>query len=69
LIIAGTRSGKTLYLLTPILLRPGSVSITISPLKCLQTAQVIESEKFGVKTIAIDEDTPSDEAPWKVSHM
>ncbi|KIK72041.1 hypothetical protein PAXRUDRAFT_22474 [Paxillus rubicundulus Ve08.2h10] len=29
----------------------------ISPLKHLQTTQVIESEKFGVKMIAIDEDT------------
>ena len=35
-VIAGTGSGKTLRLLIPALLRPGSISITISPLKRLQ---------------------------------
>ena len=39
-IIAGTGSGKTLCLLMPIFLRPESISMTISPLKCLQTNQV-----------------------------
>ncbi|KAG2074459.1 hypothetical protein BDR04DRAFT_1008020, partial [Suillus decipiens] len=38
---AGTGSGKTLCILTPILLRPGTVSMTISPLKRLQATQVI----------------------------
>ena len=28
---------------------------------------MLESEKFGVRTIAINEDTPNDEALWKVS--
>jgi ATP-dependent helicase YprA (DUF1998 family) len=40
IIMAGTGSGKTLCLLIPMLLRPGSISITISPLKRLQTSQV-----------------------------
>lgn len=39
-IIAGTGSGKTLCLLIPILLRLESISLTISPLKRLQTTQV-----------------------------
>ncbi|KAF8427206.1 hypothetical protein L210DRAFT_3420065 [Boletus edulis BED1] len=39
-VIAGTSSGKTLCLLIPALLRPDSISITISPLKRLQTIQV-----------------------------
>ncbi|KAG2123102.1 hypothetical protein BD769DRAFT_1296734, partial [Suillus cothurnatus] len=30
---AGTGSGKTLCIIIPILLRPGTISITISPLK------------------------------------
>ena len=40
LIAAGTGSGKTMCLLIPMLLRPGSMSITISPLKRLQATQV-----------------------------
>ena len=40
LITAGTGSGKTLCLLIPILLRPGSISIMVSPLKRLQATQV-----------------------------
>ena len=42
IITAGTGSGKTLCLLPviPILLRPNSISITISPLKRLQVTQV-----------------------------
>ncbi|KAG2063054.1 hypothetical protein BDR04DRAFT_940703, partial [Suillus decipiens] len=33
LITAGTGSGKTLCIIIPILLRPGTVSMTVSPLK------------------------------------
>ncbi|KAI9573490.1 hypothetical protein HD554DRAFT_1980743, partial [Boletus coccyginus] len=64
-IIAGTGSGKTLCLLLPILLRPDLISVTISPLKRLQTTQVLESEQYGIKTIAINEDIPHDEDLWK----
>ena len=39
-ITAGTGSGKTLCQLIPMLLRPNSLSITISPLKRLQITQV-----------------------------
>ncbi|KAG2362625.1 hypothetical protein BDR07DRAFT_1284288, partial [Suillus spraguei] len=40
-ITAGTGSGKTLCIIIPILLRPGTVRMTISPLKWLQATQVI----------------------------
>ena len=40
IVTAGTGCGKTLCQLIPMLLRPGSVSITISPLKRLQVTQV-----------------------------
>ncbi|KAG1719435.1 uncharacterized protein EDB91DRAFT_1032446, partial [Suillus paluster] len=35
IITAGTGSGKTLCIIIPILLRPGTVTMTISPLKQL----------------------------------
>ena len=40
IITAGTGSGKTLCQLIPMLLRPNSLSMTISPLKRLQVTQV-----------------------------
>ena len=40
MITAGTGSGKTLCQLIPMLLRPNTISITISSLKRLQVAQV-----------------------------
>jgi len=43
IVTAGTGSGKTLCLLIPHLLRPNSISITISPLKRLQATQVMSS--------------------------
>jgi len=39
-ITAGTGCGKTLCQLIPLLLRPDTISITISPLKRLQVTQV-----------------------------
>ncbi|KAF8836266.1 hypothetical protein BDN67DRAFT_911520 [Paxillus ammoniavirescens] len=39
-ITAGTGSGKTLCILIPLLLHLKTISITISPLKRLQTTQV-----------------------------
>ncbi|KIJ57528.1 hypothetical protein HYDPIDRAFT_171650, partial [Hydnomerulius pinastri MD-312] len=65
IITAGTGRGKTLCLLIPMLLRPKSISITISPLKRLQTTQVLECQKYGIRTIAINEDTPNDLALWE----
>ncbi|KAF9234844.1 P-loop containing nucleoside triphosphate hydrolase protein, partial [Melanogaster broomeanus] len=64
-IIAGTGAGKTLCLLIPMLLRPGSISITISPLKRLQTSQVLECQKYAISTVAINEDTPDDRELWE----
>ncbi|KAH0828138.1 hypothetical protein J3R83DRAFT_3826 [Lanmaoa asiatica] len=40
IVTAGTGSGKTLCQLIPLLLRPNTLSITISPLKRLQVTQV-----------------------------
>ncbi|KAF9218744.1 hypothetical protein BS17DRAFT_668501, partial [Gyrodon lividus] len=65
LITAGTGSGKTLCLLIPMLLRPKSMSITILPLKRLQMMQVQECEKYNIRTIAINEDTPNDPGLWE----
>ncbi|KIM55652.1 hypothetical protein SCLCIDRAFT_17356 [Scleroderma citrinum Foug A] len=65
LITAGTGSGKTLCLLLPMLLRPRSMSITISSLKCLQATQVQECARYHIPTIAINEDTPSDPTLWE----
>ncbi|KAF8834573.1 hypothetical protein BDN67DRAFT_873768, partial [Paxillus ammoniavirescens] len=64
-IIAGTGSGKMLCLLIPMLLRPDSISITISLLKHLQTSQVLECQKYGIDTIAINKDTPNDPTLWE----
>ncbi|KAG1723312.1 hypothetical protein EDD22DRAFT_790159, partial [Suillus occidentalis] len=41
-VTAGTGSGKTLCIIIPILLHPGTVTMTISPLKRLQATQVIQ---------------------------
>jgi superfamily II DNA helicase RecQ len=40
IITAGTSSGKTLCIIIPILLCPGTISMTILPLKHLQATQV-----------------------------
>ncbi|KIK90666.1 hypothetical protein PAXRUDRAFT_151398, partial [Paxillus rubicundulus Ve08.2h10] len=40
IITAGTGSGKTLCIIIPLLLRPQSISITVSLLKWLQATQV-----------------------------
>jgi ATP-dependent helicase YprA (DUF1998 family) len=67
LIDVGTGYGKTLCMLTPCLLDPpGSISIIISPLKRLQAVQVLEFERYGIRTTSINEDTPNDSKLWKV---
>ena len=40
MVIAGTGHGKTLYIVIPMLLCPGTTTITMSPLKRLQMMQV-----------------------------
>ncbi|KAF9227071.1 hypothetical protein BS17DRAFT_677392, partial [Gyrodon lividus] len=64
-ITAGTGSGKTLCIIIPLLLHLKTIFITISPLKHLQTTQVQECLKYNIKTIAINEDTPSDHSLWE----
>ena len=66
LIDAGTGYGKTLCMILPCLLSPETISIIISPLKRLQAVQVLEFERYGIKTVAINEDTPNDPVLWKV---
>ncbi|KAK7034169.1 P-loop containing nucleoside triphosphate hydrolase protein [Favolaschia claudopus] len=61
---SGTGSGKTLCLIIPNLLYPDTTSITISPLKRLQILQASELERWGIRTVCINEDTPSDKALW-----
>ncbi|KAG2044373.1 hypothetical protein BDR03DRAFT_850377 [Suillus americanus] len=67
IITAGTGSGKTLCIIIPILLCPGTISMTISPLKHLQATQVLESTRYGIPTIVINKDTPTDLSLWEVN--
>ena len=66
LVDVGTGYGKTLCMIIPSLLDPENLSVIFSPLKRLQAVQVIEFEKYGIKTLAINEDTPNDPNLWKV---
>jgi hypothetical protein len=68
LIDAGTGYGKTLCMILPCLLDPRSMSIVVSPLKRLQAVHVLEFERYGVKTVSINEDTPNDLQLWQVRH-
>ena len=44
------------------------VTLTISPLKRLQSTQADDfSKKYNVPTLTINEDTPRDDAWWDVS--
>ena len=66
LIDVGTGYGKTFCMILPLLLCPDTISIIISPLKRLQAVQVVEFGRYGVRTVAINEDTPNDPSLWKV---
>jgi len=66
LIDVGTGYGKTLCMIIPCLLDPQSLAVIFSPLKRLQAVQVLEFERYGIKTLAINEDTPNDPDLWKV---
>ena len=46
--------------------KASSILIIISPLKRLQAVQVLEFERYGINTVAINEDTPNDPELWKV---
>jgi hypothetical protein len=67
---AGTGSGKTLPIaLNCWLDNPSTqpVTLTISPLKRLQSTQAsVFSKKYNVPTCTINEDTPRDDAWWDV---
>jgi replicative superfamily II helicase len=71
LVAAGTGSGKTLPIALCILLndpKSNYLSITISPLKCLQATQESDfNNNFGIPTVTINEDTPCDSDWWNVS--
>ncbi|KAG2751384.1 hypothetical protein P692DRAFT_20847011 [Suillus brevipes Sb2] len=42
--------------------------MTISPLKRLQATQALESMKYGINTLSINEDTPNDPSLWEDIH-
>ena len=66
LIDVGTGYRKTLCMIIPCLLDPESLAVIFSPLKWLQVVQVLEFEHYGIKALAINEDTPNDPDLWKV---
>ncbi|KAJ7498429.1 hypothetical protein B0H11DRAFT_1714971 [Mycena galericulata] len=68
LVDSGTGSGKTLCLIIPNLLHPDTISMTISPLKRLQILQAAELERWCIRTICINEDTPNDKELWNVQN-
>ncbi|KAJ7709112.1 hypothetical protein B0H14DRAFT_3902941 [Mycena olivaceomarginata] len=67
---SGTRSGKTLCQIIPNLLYPNTTSLTVSSLKWLQIVQAAEFERWGVKAVCINEDTPNDPELWNtIRHL
>ncbi len=66
LVDVGTGYGKTICMILPCLLFPKTISMVVSPLKRLQALQVREFERYYIKTVAINEDTPSDLDLWQV---
>ncbi|KAJ7016533.1 P-loop containing nucleoside triphosphate hydrolase protein, partial [Mycena alexandri] len=64
-VIARTGYGKTLCIAIPLLLQPDTITVTISPLKRLQKMQVNDfMQKYGIPTIAINEDTSNSPELW-----
>jgi len=57
---ARTGAGKTMLIILPMLLRPGSISITVSPLKRLMASQAEELGRYGVRAAIVNEDTSHD---------
>jgi len=57
LVDVGTGYGKTICMVLPCILDPTVLSMIISPLKRLQALQVLEFQRYGVKTISVNEDT------------
>jgi hypothetical protein len=65
----GTNAGKTLCIVLPCLVSPNTLAVVLSPLKRLQSVQVLIFEEYGIKAIAINEDTPNDSNLWKVCSL
>ena len=57
---ASTGAGKTMLINLPMLLRPASISITISPLKRLMASQAAELRRCGLRAAIVNEDTSHD---------
>lgn len=70
LVSAGTGSGKTLPIAMNILLDDPAkkyITLTVSPLKRLQAGQQDAfSTRYGIRTFAINDDTPRDDTWWTV---
>ena len=49
-----------MLIILPLLLRPGSISITISPLKRLMSSQAAELSRYGLRAAIVNEDTSHD---------
>ncbi|KAF6762186.1 P-loop containing nucleoside triphosphate hydrolase protein [Ephemerocybe angulata] len=64
LIDVGTGYGKTICMILPALYDPQHISIIVSPLKRLQVLQVLTFLQYGLRTVAINEDTPGDVDLW-----
>ncbi|PPR02849.1 hypothetical protein CVT24_002327 [Panaeolus cyanescens] len=65
LLDVGTNAGKTLCMVLPCLVSPNTMAVVFSPLKRLQAVQVLTFEEYGLKAVAINEDTPDDPKLWK----
>ena len=66
LVDVGTGYGKMICMILPCLLYSATISMVISPLKRLQAVQLLEFERYGIKTVSINEDMPNDPALWQV---
>jgi superfamily II DNA helicase RecQ len=62
---ASTGAGKTMLIILPMLLRPGSISITVSPLKRLMASQAAELGRYGLRAAIVNEDTSHDPELFK----
>jgi hypothetical protein len=51
-----TGTGKTMFIILPMLLRPGSPSITVPPLKRLMASQAAELGRYGLRAVIVNED-------------
>ena len=57
LVDVGTGYGETLCMILPCLLSHKRISIIVSPLKRLQVVQVLEFERYGIKTLQVTQNS------------